>query len=268
MNRPIDLPEFDAPPLAEVVLSIQFDSLQSFQFVHVGSLYDQYCNQFPIIQYQPTLLPVFETFGLGSALTNRLHLQFADRPAIPRLWFVNRENSELVQFQPDRLTHNWRKIETDQSYPRYETLRQAFLNETNILIAYLSEQNLGPITPNQCEVSYVNIIRAAPNGVSLKQFSRVDIPSVGPFEDGAITARYQISGNDGAPVGRIMVQSTPAVDHVGEQVTHLTITGRGPPLAPTIEAAFDFLDQCHVSVVRAFAAVTTDELQLVWKRRF
>ena len=71
MPRPPDLPDFDNPPLVEVVLSVQFSDLQSYRTVHPGLLWERkFRESFPEFAEQPPLDPLFETLA-----PSRLHGQ-------------------------------------------------------------------------------------------------------------------------------------------------------------------------------------------------
>jgi uncharacterized protein (TIGR04255 family) len=251
-----------------VAVSVQFAKLADFGIVHAGLLWEQFRSEFPIVEYRQPLLPVFETFGLDQPLTPpRIELQIAESMELPRLWFLDRENAELIQFQTDRFIHNWRKADTQRPYPRYEAIRERFLSELQALEAYLAQNALGKITPNQCEITYVNVFRV-PNGVSaLRHLNQIDVPAVGDFEDAALMGRYRFHDDDGHPIGRVLFQASPGFDASGERVIQLNITGRGPPNSTTFPAVLEMLDRARAAVVRTFAAITTDEMHTIWKRR-
>jgi hypothetical protein len=73
MERPVHLPDFDAPPLIEVALSLQFQPIMRFGFVDLGPLSDQFRPHFERIEYHPPLAPMFETFGLRQGMA-QLHI--------------------------------------------------------------------------------------------------------------------------------------------------------------------------------------------------
>jgi uncharacterized protein (TIGR04255 family) len=267
MSRPTDLPDFENPPLSEVAISLQFAQLSTFSVVHAGLLWDKFKGRFPRVEYKGRLQPAFETFGLMKPSTPKLQLQLAEVPDLPRLWFVDSASSELVQFQPDRFIHNWRKVGEGSAYPRYEAIRASFLDELQTLQSFVSQHELGEITPNQCEVTYVNTLRVPQQERPFKFFQPIDVPQVGEFEDAGVTLRYRLNDSDGKPIGRITVQAVPGIDPNGENVTQLSITGRGPPSKPSIAAAMEFFDQARLAIVHTFAALTTTEMHNRWDRK-
>lgn len=267
MSRPADLPDFGNPPLSEVAISLQFAQLSTFGVVHAGLLWERFRSRFPRVEYKGQLQPTFETFGLSRPNAPRLRLEIAEVPDLPRLWFVDATSSELVQFQPDRFIHNWRKIGAGSSYPRYETIRASFLEELQTLQAFVLQHQLGEITPNQCEVTYVNTLRIPPGERSFIFFQPADNPHVGELEDVGMTLRYRLNDDSGKPIGRITVQAAPGIDPNGESVTQLSITGRGPPSNPSVAAAMEFFDRARTAVVHTFAALTTGEMHNLWDRK-
>jgi uncharacterized protein (TIGR04255 family) len=272
MERPKHLPDFDAPPLTEVALSLQFDPIARFGFVDFGPLRERFRPRFERVEYHPPLAPAFETFGLRQGMAQGLQINFGMGLTLPRLWLLDMAGNEILQFQIDRFVHNWRKIEVDNVYPRYEQIRERFETEARTLMSFLGERELGSLVPNQCEITYVNTIAANggagdPTDKVLKAWSAIPNSHLGEPEDVAITARFVIYNDDGDPIGRVIAQSTPGLNAAGQPVIQLAIVGRGPPAKPTLEAALQFMDIARERVVWAFAELTAEEMHKIWKRR-
>jgi uncharacterized protein (TIGR04255 family) len=272
MERPAHLPDFDAPPLTEVALSLQFQPIARLGFVDLGPLSDQFRPYFERVEYHPPLAPVFETFGLRQGIAQALQINFGvGGLTLPRLWLLDKAGNEVLQFQNDRLVHNWRKIEVGNIYPRYEQIRERFESEVQTLSSFLSQRELGALVPTQCEVTYVNTIGVVgagdPTHKVFKAWTVISDAHLGEPEDVAITARFVISNSAKEPIGRIIAQSSPGLNAAGQPVVQLTIIGRGPPAQPTLEAAFQFMDIARERVVCAFAELTTEEMHKLWKRR-
>jgi len=100
----------------------------------------------------------------------------------PRLWFLNEDGSELVQFQRDRLVHNWRRTTPEEPYPHYENLRPAFERDLHDLVSFLEEQGLPPVSPVQCELTYVNPIPAEDLGPD-RSLSALVVPWTDRYSD-------------------------------------------------------------------------------------
>jgi len=94
-RRPADLPDFERPPVTEVVLSLQFASLPGLKNVHAGLLWQHFSTRYPNVEEYPPIAPVFETFGLPTAMPDMsLALQqVMQRTAHPQ---VSRGSSERI----------------------------------------------------------------------------------------------------------------------------------------------------------------------------
>lgn len=112
-----DLPDFRKPPLAETVLSLQFEPIAGLTTAHLGLLWQRFREQLPLIEEQPPLPPVVEKFGPPAP--SQVEVTVEEKPPVPRLWFLNQDKTELIQVQADRFIHNWRKIEGLELYPRF-----------------------------------------------------------------------------------------------------------------------------------------------------
>jgi uncharacterized protein (TIGR04255 family) len=102
---------------------------------------------------------VFETFGTSPQPGSHIRFEQFLSPPMPRYWFEKSGTPDLLQVQQNRIIHNWRKHEDEPIYPRYETLRDRFKREVNQFISFLDDEKIGELLPNQCEVTYMNIIQ-------------------------------------------------------------------------------------------------------------
>ena len=158
MTQP--LPEFDNPPLIEVALSVQFEELGLLRVPQLGYVWHAFRDRFPKLEEQPPLEKSNEQFGPKTAKRPRVRLELSTVPPRPRLWFLNDSGSELVQVQSDRFVRNWRKQEETAEYPRYSRLRKFFQEDFEVFCRLIEAEQWGVIEPNQCEVTYVNVIPA------------------------------------------------------------------------------------------------------------
>jgi uncharacterized protein (TIGR04255 family) len=137
---PSDLPDFERPPVVEVVVGVQFEEL-GLKVPHLGLLWQKYRGRFPHVDQRPALDPVVERFGVPAPPIPSLTLM--DQPPANRLWFMTEAQDELIQVQPDRLILNWRNFEAKHGYPRYEAVEQGFLSTFATFTEFLTEQGLG-----------------------------------------------------------------------------------------------------------------------------
>src|SRR5437867_5043712 len=126
-GRPEDLPDFRKPPVAETVLSLQFESVAGLTTAHIGVLWQRFREQLPLIEEHLPLPPVLEKFEPPSPV--HVEVTIEEKPTVPRVWFLNESKSELIQVQTDRFIHNWRKMQGLEPYPRYEPIRDRFRSE-------------------------------------------------------------------------------------------------------------------------------------------
>lgn len=276
-----DFPQFANPPVAEVALSVQFESLPAFHAAHFGLLWQEFREKYPKTQEHPPLAPAIERFGVKGAFPPGVGvgIQFSIGPAppMPRCWFLNDDESQLIQVQQDRFIHNWRRRPDgkDPTYPRYRVLRESFKDELHHLFRFSEQEGIGTPKPNQCELTYVNQIREQPGvWADHGDFARVintwrDMSggTLSKPENVSLNVRYLIPGATGEPIGRMYIifnpifgsnQSEPEPEYQAQFVA------RGAPTGPGLDGVFDFLDQAHDYTVAAFLSVTSAELQRAW----
>lgn len=272
VQRPQHLPDFEAPPLTEVAVSVQFQQIANFGFVDIGPLWECFRDRFGRVEYHQPIAPTFETFGLPQGMMPPFQMNFGVFSQLPRCWFVNANNNEILQFQTDRFIHNWRKVEVDNIYPRYEHIRVNFAAELQVLQTFLTARGLGTLVPNQAEVTYINSI-TVPDGPGdqtsavFNNWKPIHGRHLGDVEDVWFTCRFHIVDENGEPIGRVIAQASPGLDTEGHKVIQLMLTGRGRPASPTLAAALDFIDVARDRIVCGFAELTTDEMHKTWKRR-
>jgi uncharacterized protein (TIGR04255 family) len=274
VRRPSGLPDFDRPPVNEVILSIQFAALEKMKSAHIGLLWARFRAQYPDAREQGTINAVFETFGTPSQ-PERIRFEQFLSPPMPRYWFEKSGTPDLLQVQQDRIIHNWRKHEDQPIYPRYETLRDRFNTEVNQFVSFLDDEKIGELRPNQCEVTYTNIIELPGSERVHDRLEKITTLWTGhlsekldaELEDASAQLRFKLL-EAGKPVGRVHISFQPAVlqSDPSKEVIKLDITARGRPKHETRESAFDFLDLGRRAVVKTFAAVTTPSMHSMWGR--
>jgi len=152
-------------------------------------------------------------------------------PELLRFWFINDVGTEILQIQPDRFVHNWRKVGEEAEYPRYERIRRTFLSEF-LRLSRVIKSHLGrELMPNQCEITYVNYfgLEDAPDALEFFRMPE-DFPQI----------RFAVPGPEGHPIGRLIVQAGPAVTRAGARVFQLMLTVR-----PTLNSRSHRRAQVH-----------------------
>jgi uncharacterized protein (TIGR04255 family) len=275
--RPPDLPDFGAPPVTEVVLGVQFGSLDRLTAPHLGLVWAEFRDQFPIIEEHPPLDPVFETFADEAPRTPvpRLQFELLTSPPPPRIFFINSARTQLLQVQRDRFIHNWRKIGDGDAYPRFEHMLSTFEDGYRRFSTLIEREDLGVVVPNQCEISYINQIVISPEQKTFETFKHllgtftdtVILDDLGQPEDTRLFFRYVIRDNDSVPVGRLLVTALPARRLDGVSIVQFTLIARGMPTTPDLTNVRDFLTNGRRYIVRAFTQLTSAEMHRTWERR-
>ena len=92
---------------------------------------------------------------------------------LPRVWFIHRNENELIQVQRNWFLHNWRKMRPDDEYPGYEKIFGNFENYLSHFQAFLAEENLGALVPRQYELTYIDLIPRAQGWENPKDLAKV-----------------------------------------------------------------------------------------------
>jgi len=268
--RPLDLPDFGSPPVAEKVLSVQFDRLSAMRTAHFGLYWGELRDRFPETAEQVELPSIVERQVGQSQLGVGIQFEALEAPLAPRFWFVNRQGTELIQLQRDRFLKNWRKTGEGDAYPRYERVREGFDRDFSDFGRFVARNELGALRVNQHEVSYVNHIVAGDGWEHHTDIDKVFTlwrqpasPVPGPVQDLSFRARFPIYSKSGSFVGRLyatLQSATRLTDGAPMFVFELTARGQA-------EEGEDFFDIGREWIVRSFAEFTTPIMHRVWGRR-
>jgi uncharacterized protein (TIGR04255 family) len=272
----INLPEYEHPPVVEVALSLQFEPLEMLRSVHLGLLWTRLRKEgFSQVEDHGAVEPIFEEFGLPSPRVGIKVHAFDDAPPLPRAWFLNEAGTELIQIQKDRLIVNWRRGAGTEPYPRYGHILTRFKKSLETVVGLLTEENLGNVLPNQCEVTYINHILAEREWSNHGDVANVittwrneySDSYLGKPEDVAFIARYRMATAEGQTLGRLHIALQPAFRRDDNlPVFAINMTARGKPSPATIDGVLELFDKQHEWIVRGFTSITTTDLHGFWRR--
>lgn len=268
MRRPKHIPDFTNPPLHEVVLGTQFAPAKNYQQIRAFEVWELYRKSFPLVEEHPPLPPSFETFGLPHPQS--INVNFVSGAQHDRFWFLSSKKDELIQFQNDRLLHNWRKVgDKTNEYPRFENMIARFEHELRQLDGYFATLANQKLNITQCEITYINHIKlgdAKDITTANNVFRFLQFPGEKP-DDLFFSFRRTICSETGSPIGRLIADVQSAVDgQSGGKMYILSITARGLPQTPDIAGTLGFLKLGREMVVQTFAEVTTDSMHKSWGR--
>ncbi len=270
------LPDFENPPVIEVVLGFQFDEISELDTPHLGLLWSKFRTRFPRTEDHSPLDPVFESFEPEQIRPLGLKIEYLHKPPIPRCWFLNNEGTELVQVQNDRIIHNWRKIGDGEKYPRYEKVKETFMKDIAEFQSYLALNKFPDISVNQWEVTYVNHIPLEPDIDQFGQFDNLVTVWENKYSDGYLSkpesaqfnVRYLIHDNSENPIGRLHINFQPGYRREDKiPIIIMTLTARGRPISNNLDGAYQSLDIGREHVVRGFTSITTVNAHKKWGRR-
>ena len=266
------LPDFKQPPIAEVVCSIAFESLDAMLAPHLGLYWDIVRAEYSKCEEKPLLTTIIEK----AAETPKATVQVTMLPPLPRTWLVSGDNQKLIQVQRDRFVHNWRKLEPDDPYPRYPKVMAMFLNGLDSFGAFLKENQLGEIVPIQYELTYVNYIPSGEGWTTLADIGEV-LPDFAwrdkqdrflPTPESNNWNTAFLLPND---LGRLRATVQKAIRHTADQkqdVIRFDLTARGIGADKSRDAMDAWFELAHEWIVRGFADLTGDKVQHKYWGRF
>lgn len=262
--------DFGRPPVVEVALGVQFTHPVVTLDV-LSALVVRWREEYPLHELQESLDRVIETFDRpmsGPALQLRLGTSF------PRTWLMSTNRSRLIQLQNDRVIVNWRRVEANDEYPRYATLRPWLMSVLDDVLAVAAERGRPLAIVDAVEVTYVNEL-ALPDEANLGShppLERMVVPVRavdGDFlpapEDTGFAARFRID-EDGVPVGRLVVRTDIGFrnrDGAPIYLMNLTANVVRPPHNDAVEVSAA-LDLARRWVVKGFLDLTTREMHEQW----
>jgi uncharacterized protein (TIGR04255 family) len=264
------LPEYENPPVNEVVCGIHFASIDTLLVPHFGIFWERFKPEYPTCQQAAPLVSLIETFTGKPGLPQA---ELVDVPPLPRVWFVQKDGNGLIQLQRDRLLHNWRKLKKDDQYPRYNSVFAMFSQRLETFRAFLHDEKLGHIDPLQYEMTYMNHIFQGEGWDTTCDTGRV-FPDFGwrqesrflPCPEGVYWRTSFVLPDD---AGRLHVTIRNGESSETGQPLYLldmTVRGIGPDRSP--EAMKSWFDTAREWIVRGFTDLTSPRIQAdVWRRR-
>ena len=139
--------KYENPPIDEIICSIHFNSITELQAGHLGILWQEYRPDFSATKDHNLFGPVSDE-----------ELNYRDIPPLPRVWFVHKDENELIQMQFNRFVYNWRKRRPDDKYPGYGEFMENFEKYLSRFQEFLAKEKLGDLVPKQYEIAYIDHI--------------------------------------------------------------------------------------------------------------
>jgi uncharacterized protein (TIGR04255 family) len=257
-------PDFDRPPLTEVVCGVQFAPIEGWLTSHYGLFWNRIKAAYPGSEDQPPLRRLkLEEFQTPD------EFNLALLPPLRRVFFTTAPANYLVQLQNNRFLHNWRKLNESDGYPRFPEAYSRFSERWSDFNSFLADCGLPASLPQVYELTYVNMI-SAPEAVFPRDVWRFmnfykELPRTAsgsgarglelrlswPLEDDAGTLNMKLNHGVMEPV-----KGTGPV-----LVVEFTALGRAGKGRDDMELWFK---TAHDAIVHTFVALTTPESHEMW----
>lgn len=265
------LPDYDRPPVNEVVLGVQFNSLTNFSAIHPGLFWQKIRCAYPGHSVHPPIAANTETFE-GPVLTEPLvKTVISNTPPTFRYWFLDNSENQLVQVQADRFLHNWRKVSGEEDYPHYSNILPEFKKQWLTFLDFIKKEELGTVNLNHWEVTYVNYIHQGDGWNDLG-----DLYKVFPFLSNNV-----LEGHLKKPEGFNMALAYAYPDELARLYVELSqafrrsdnlpliqfkLTVKGQLASNDNEDLYRRLDFGRETIVKNFTDLTSSEAHKLWKR--
>lgn len=118
------LPEYEKPPVVEVVCGILFEPIDTLLVPYFGLLWEKFKAEYSNCQEVAPLIPTIEYFDEQTVG----EFKISDVPPLPRIWFIHVNGNGIIQVQRDRFLYNWRRMRPEDEYPRYHSVIHMFQN--------------------------------------------------------------------------------------------------------------------------------------------
>ena len=257
-------PHFERPPVIEVVCGVQFEGLDSWGTAHYGKFWSCVAPEYSEFQEQPPLAKI----QLEPPSPKGLH--FSPLPPLRRVFFIQPPGNFLLQVQPNRFLHNWRKVKDGDEYPRYDEAYERFRKYWEVFKCFLEESKLPPPQVDAFELTYINHIFA--DGASFPR----DVWNFLGFYGRSPRARAAMEAtsmqiNFTWPLQRELGVLTMEVKHGHRTVDQgevllVELTARGKARGGEGEMGLWF-EVAHDAIVNTFDDLTTETAHRLWGKR-
>lgn len=266
----IALPEFENPPINELVCGAQFESIGKWQTPHFGLFWERVKEEYPEFEDQNPLVTLGDPTGRDSVKLRAENGSGAmSKLPMRRVWLIDRSRQYLMQVDPPRFLHNWRRLKETDPYPRFQTAYAKFMQSLDQFTRFVRESSLGEPRFDLYELSYINHIvggeGSAPSDL-YKHLScyQCDPESrfVGKPEGLQMSFRFPLAGKRG-----ILVVDAKSGKRKSDNrdVLILDLTARGSAESGGKDMQ-EWYDLAHETIVRGFVELTTPEAHKVWRR--
>jgi len=254
------LPNYKNPPVNEVVCGLQFQASDNLRVPHIGLLWNKFRSEYPIIQHAPPLMSAMGDIKVDSITGIPL----------PRIWFINKSDDQLVQFQIDRIYFNWRRRKRE--YPHYNHIINNFDKILDISRNIFNEFNLGEFKPIELELSYINHIPRGQGWETIDDLQKLfsdfnwnksNTRFLKNLDKIAWTTEFILPEQK----GRLNINLKHAIRTEDKMpLLVFEFITKGNAQSDRIEDIHKWFNLAHEWIVQGFTDLTTPEIQKIWGR--
>ncbi|MGZ9108276.1 MAG: TIGR04255 family protein [Micavibrio sp.] len=242
-------PKYDNAPLVELIIGVRFSKIEEFTVPYFGLFWNTIRKEFPQSQMASTLAT--DNAELQDIIETELGYP------LPRLWFINNTDDQLIQVQKNRFLYNWRK-RPGHEYPHFETMLPAFEKQYRNFNTFVSDTLLAAPEIQECELSYINHIPVQDAHDNLFSFlSHLNLEKFG--ESKFLDFRLTFNCDD-VPATLIInnraVKTIIGEDEESEPFYRLEITVRGNPQKFDVPGVNSWFHKAHLKVTSSFENLT------------
>ena len=253
-----NLPDYKNPPVIEVACGISFETIEKFRGQHLGLFWQKVRNKFPLCEHAPRL-------GF-----NPQRLDFENY--LPRMWFINEAQNMLIQLQDDKFFLNWRRMQQEEAYPRYNRIIKAFETNLGIFQKFLEEEKLESVNPKKCELTYINHIPQSEGWESLGDINEVFRDFTWSSNERFLPLPAGLGGqvsfllDNGKGHLKVTLQDgARKIDKHPILILQLTASGLGAD--KSMDAVWEWFEVAHEWIVCGFTDLTGAKIQKdIWQR--
>jgi len=263
LRRPV---EFATPPLIEVACGVQFKPIDGWSTAHYGLFWSTLKSEYPLCEDHPPLP------RLSPGDRPELEFELTALPPLRRVYFIDQTGNFVIQLQPYRFLHNWRRIHETDVYPKFRAAFERFLHYWQKFTNFLRENGLSGPEVEICELTYLNHIYG-PHWRFPRDLSKFLVVSDLTPISKAVAEPDGVALAFGSPLsqapGRLDVTIRSGKRTADEvDVLVLELTARGQPVhLEDEEQMHRWYVQAHDAILLTFLSMTTEEAQVLWGRR-
>lgn len=263
------LPEFERPPLDEVLCSLAFRQMPGFTPQKAINFWRLFSEHYPNFEIMPPVPLEREEFGGPAPRFTLPTLMVPGQASALRFWFLTADDDRVVQIQRDRITHNWRSRPASDGYVRFPNVFSEFKEKVKSFSEFCKSDDMGDLLPLQSEVTYINIIEIGDEGSFdvadwLRGFSVARIEQ----EDGFSfrIARGFRESEAGPWTGRMTMSGDRVISSGGIHAIRLALMVRNECEGRDIDDALNTMRRARSMIVHAFTDITTPQAHACWGR--